>query len=258
MCKMCGYMMSNEQPGPGAEVISLDAVREKNFKQICKTIKKKFPKLKTVLDVGSSTGHFLKVASDEGFSVTGLEPDVHLVDNARSQGHNVINGFFPHAESLSSQMYDIIIFNDSLEHIPNLQEVLQGIKDHLKSTGIVIINLPTSDGIIFKMAFLLNKLGIQAPFNRLWQKSFASPHLHYFNERNLKQFFENNGFVIQYSSSLYYYTIKGLWGRISCKSPFFISIITWLCMVLLYPLFTLNSDCFIACFSFFGREEGNL
>jgi SAM-dependent methyltransferase len=211
-----------------------------------------------VLDVGSSTGHFLKVAVDQGFLATGLEPDVHLAGNARSQGHDVINGFFPHAEGLSTQLYDIIIFNDSLEHIPNLQEVLQGIKDHLKNTGITIINLPTSDGIIFNTAFLLHKLGIQAPFNRLWQKGFASPHLHYFNVRNLKQFFENNGFVMQYSSSLYYYTIKGLWGRISCKSPFFISIITWLCMVLLYPLFTLHSDCFMACFSTSENKECSL
>jgi 2-polyprenyl-3-methyl-5-hydroxy-6-metoxy-1,4-benzoquinol methylase len=258
MCKVCGFLMSHEQPGAGAEVVSLDAVREKNFRLICKTIKEKFPQAKTILDVGSSTGHFLNVASNEGFSVTGLEPDVHLADNVRAQGYNVINEFFPHAKSPLTQTYDIIIFNDSFEHIPNLQEVLRGIKEHLKSTGVVIINLPTSDGIIFKTAFLLNKLGIQIPFNRLWQKGFASPHLHYFNERNLKQFFENNGFVMQYSSSLYYYTVKGLWGRISCKSPFIVSIFAWLCMVILYPLFTFYSDCFMACFSFSVKEGCNL
>jgi len=258
ICKICGYMMSYEQPGAGADVISLDAVREKNFRFICKVIKEKFPHGKTILDVGSSTGCFLKVASDEGFSVTGLEPDIHLAGNARSQGHNVIDGFFPHAKNLSTQKYDIIMFNDSFEHIPNLMEVLQGIRDHLKNTGVAIINLPTSDGIIFKTALLLNKLGIRAQLNRLWQKGFSSPHLHYFNVRNLKRLFENNGFIMQYNSPLHCYTIKGLWGRISCKSSFLVSISAWLGMVLLYPLLTLQSDCFMACFSLFRKEEGNL
>jgi len=255
MCKTCGYMMSHEQPGAGAEVVSLDAVREKNYRFICKIIKEKFIQSKTVLDVGSSDVHFLKVASDEGFSVTGLEPATHLAEKARLHGFYVIDGFFPGARGLSNQLYDIITFNDSWEHFPNLQESLQGIKEHLKKTGIAIINLPSSDGIIFKTAFLLNKIGIRTPFNRLWQKGFASPHLHYFNIRNLKMLFENNGFVMRYSSPLYYYTIKGLWGRISCKSPFFISVFAWLFMVLMYPLVTLCSDCFMACFSLSGNAE---
>jgi SAM-dependent methyltransferase len=242
-------MTSHEQPGAGAEVVSLEAVREKNYRFICRTIRERFPGLKTLLDIGSSDGHFLHIANDEGFSATGLEPASHLAEKARLHGFEVINGFFPYAESLLKNIYDIIIFNDSWEHIPNLKEALQGIKEHLKSTGVAIINLPSSDGIIFKTAFLLNKLGIRTPFNRLWQKGFSSPHLHYFNARNLKQFFENNGFVMRYSSPLYFYTIKGLWGRISCKSTFFVSVLAWLCMVLLYPLVTLCSDCFMACFS---------
>ena len=249
MCKGCGYMMSHNQPGAGAEVVSVDAVREKNFNIICKKIKEFFPQLKTVLDVGCSTGHFLEVASAEGLSVTGLEPDIHLAEKAQSKGHNVINGLFPYAEGISDKMYDIIIFNDSFEHIPNLQEVLQGIKDHIQKSGIAIINIPSSNGFIFKTAFLLNKLRMRTLFDRLWQKGFASPHLHYFNVRNLKQLFENNDFVMHYSSPLCYYTIKGLWGRISCKSSFFVSILAWVCMVLLYPLFALRSDCFMACFS---------
>jgi 2-polyprenyl-3-methyl-5-hydroxy-6-metoxy-1,4-benzoquinol methylase len=152
-CRKCGFFASYEKPGARAEVESLGAVREKKFRLICRAIKEKFPQTKTILDVGSSTGHFLKTAADEVFSATGLEPDARLADSARAQGCDVIDGFFPSAGSLSARTYDAIIFNDSFEHIPSLQEVLQGIKKHLKSTGVVIINLPTSDGIIFKAAF---------------------------------------------------------------------------------------------------------
>jgi 2-polyprenyl-3-methyl-5-hydroxy-6-metoxy-1,4-benzoquinol methylase len=243
-------MGSREQPGAGAEVESIDLVREKNFKTICGVIQKQFPRARAVLDVGSSTGLFLQTARDNGLSATGLEPAVHLAEETRRRGYDVINGFFPGAQELVDKKYDIIIFNDSFEHIPNLQELIQGIKDHLDKThGIAIINLPSSGGLMFKTAFLLYKLGIHAPFDRLWQKGFASPHLHYFNVQNLKRLFERYGFVLKYTAPLRYYTIKGLWKRISCKSSFFVSLVSWVCMVMLYPLSMLQSDCFMACFT---------
>ena len=248
LCKSCKYKYSSEQHGEGAEVESLEAVREKNFKFICNIIKEKFPSAKTILDIGCSKGLFLKIARDEGFLVTGVEPSGHLAEKVRSYGFDVVNDFFPQKENHSHKKYDIIIFNDSLEHIPNLQEILQGIKTHLTDRGSAIINIPTSDGLIIKTASILYKLGIKAPFYRMWQKGFASPHIHYFNLQNLKKLFENNGFAMNYSSSLPLYSIRGLYRRIRCKSSFFVSISTWLFMTLLYPLLSIRNDCLVACF----------
>ncbi|MDR3001649.1 MAG: class I SAM-dependent methyltransferase, partial [Fibromonadaceae bacterium] len=218
-------------------------------KIVCKFIKKKNPKANTVLDVGCSVGLFLKIAEAEGFSVTGLEPDANLAVKLKEQGYQVINGFFPGAEELSNKKYDAIIFNDSLEHIPELQGILQGLKDYLEKNGLVIINVPTSSGIIFKISSLLYKIGVKAPLERAWQKGFASPHVHYFNKDNLLSLFERNGFITQYTTSLSYYTIKGLWKRLSCKSSFIFSIFAWLCLVAMYPFYMLKSDSLMACFS---------
>ena len=252
-------MVSCELPGAGAEVLSLGAVREKNFRIICKVIKEKLftatQESVTILDVGSSTGHFLDVAISEGLSATGLEPDLCLANETRKRGYDVINGFFPNADGLHGQKYDIVIFNDSFEHIPNLPELLQGIKNHLKADGVAIINLPTSDGILFKVSFFLYKIGIKVAFDRLWQKGFASPHVHFFNLKNLTLLFENSGFKLQYSTPLYYYTIKGLWKRISCKSSVIVSLFTWTFLVLLYPLLTFRSDCFMACFKVTANSD---
>jgi len=250
LCKNCLYMSSNEQPGAGTEVITtLEAIRIKNFKFICNIIKEKFSQAKTILDVGCSEGLFLKIARDEGFLATGVEPEEHLVKELRSCGFDVINGFFPQAENLSNKKYDIIIFNDSFEHIPNIQEVLQGIKIHLTDKGCVIINIPNSEGLIFKISYVLYKLGIKVPYHRMWQKGFPSPHLHYFNSQNLKKLFENNGFTMHYSSSLPTYTVRGLYKRISFRTSFVVSIFIWLFMILLYPLLSNRSDIFMACFS---------
>jgi SAM-dependent methyltransferase len=242
-------MSSSEQHGAGAEVISLEVLRRKNFKFICRIIKEKFPHAKTILDVGCSRGLFLEIARDEGFLVTGVEPMEHLAKETISRGFDVINGFFPQMEYLLDKKYDIIIFNDSLEHIPNLQEMLQGIKTYLTDKGCAIINMPTSEGLVFKTSTVLYKLGIKIPYYRMWQRGFASPHVHYFNLQNLKKLFENNGFAMYYSSPLPLYTIRGLYKRISCKSSFFVSISTWLFMTLLYPLLSIRSDCLVACFS---------
>ncbi|GBU25083.1 hypothetical protein R83H12_01722 [Fibrobacteria bacterium R8-3-H12] len=248
LCKSCKYMYSREQHGSGTEAEGLEAVREKNFKFICNIIKEKFPSAKTILDVGCSQGLFLKIARDEGFSVTGMEPSEHLTEEVRSHGFDVINDFFPQKDNHPHKKYDIVIFNDSLEHIPNLQEILQGIKTYLTDGGCVIINIPTSDGLIFKTSSVLYKIGIKAPYERMWQKWFVSPHIHYFNLQNLKKLFENNDFTMNYSSSISYYTIQRLWRRIRVKSSFFVSIFTWLFLVISYPLLS-RGECFMVCFS---------
>jgi 2-polyprenyl-3-methyl-5-hydroxy-6-metoxy-1,4-benzoquinol methylase len=255
MCDNCRYMMSNSQAGAGTEIEGVDAVRKKNFTTICAFIKREFPAANTVLDVGCSRGIFLNTAGKAGLTPTGLEPDKRLAEFCRAQGYNVLDGFFPDAEALSGKIYDVIIFNDSFEHIPNLQNIIEGIKKHLHPVhGIVIVNIPTSDGLMFNLAFFLNKIGIRAPFDRLWQNGFVSPHLHYFNRRSLRLLFEKNGFVTRASYPLPYYLMKGLWRRVSCKSPFALSVVIWFALTLMYPFFRIRSDCFAAYFSLNGKS----
>jgi 2-polyprenyl-3-methyl-5-hydroxy-6-metoxy-1,4-benzoquinol methylase len=243
-------MLSYAQAGPGAEVEGVEAVREKNFRTICAFIKREFPSSDTILDVGCSYGLFLNAAAKAGFKPTGLEPDAGLAEYCRVRGYNVLEGFFPDAEAVSGKVYDIIIFNDSFEHIPNLERIISGIKKLLHpARGCVVVNIPTSDGLMFNIALFLSGLGIRAPFDRLWQKGLASPHLHYFNKSNLRLLFEKNGFVMKTAVPLPYYSMKGLWKRISCVSPLGLSIVSWLALALLYPFFRIWNDCFAAYFS---------
>jgi 2-polyprenyl-3-methyl-5-hydroxy-6-metoxy-1,4-benzoquinol methylase len=246
-------MAADSASGAGAEIESLEAVREKNFIRIITTLKEKYGWCGTVLDVGCSQGVFLRLAARHGFTVTGLEPDERLAAESRNAGFDVVTGFFPDTNALDGKTFDIIIFNDSFEHIPNLQTLLNGIKNHLNKNGVVVVNLPNSDGLVFQTAFLAYKFGIHVPFDRLWQKGFASPHLHYFNVRNLKTLFEKHGFTQQGSAPLSYYLITGLWRRIRCKSSFGVSIIAWLALTVLYPLFCVKNDCFA---SYFTLKQG--
>jgi 2-polyprenyl-3-methyl-5-hydroxy-6-metoxy-1,4-benzoquinol methylase len=247
-------MAADSIPGAGAEIESLETVREKNFARIIKTLKKEYNWCKTILDVGSSQGIFLRSAALHEFTVTGLEPDERLAEESRNSGFDVITGFFPDTDALTGKTFDIIIFNDSFEHIPNLQALIKGIKAYLNKKGVVVVNLPNSNGLMFQSALLAYKFGIPAFFDRLWQMGFASPHLHYFNARNLKMLFERHGFIQRGNTPLSYYLITGLWRRIRCKSSLCIAIIAWLILTILYPFFCVKSDCFVSYFTLKGES----
>ena len=68
------------------------------------------------------------------------------------------------------------------EHLTNLHKVINT-SLALKKDGIIIINSPTSDGIIFNFSLFLMNLGFTKFYDRLWQKNMSSPHLSYFNKK---------------------------------------------------------------------------
>ena len=57
----------------------------------------------------------------------------------------------------------------------------------LKPDGLVVLNLPSSRGFLFRVASFLERLGYVAPWERLWQRGFASPHVSYFAPGNLER-----------------------------------------------------------------------
>ena len=72
----------------------------------------------------------------------------------------------------------------------------------LKTNGQIVINLPSSDGLIYKFSSILNKIGFTNFYDRLWQKNLASPHLSYFNNLNLKMLFKKHGYNLIHTTSL--------------------------------------------------------
>jgi 2-polyprenyl-3-methyl-5-hydroxy-6-metoxy-1,4-benzoquinol methylase len=229
-------MASSFSSGFGAEVEGITSVRVKKYKSICNILKDKFPFHLNILDVGCAHGLFLKIAQNNGFEVVGLEPDHVNASKAREQGFEIIEGFFPDTEQLAGRVFDVVIFNDSFEHIPDLTRVIQGIRQYLKREGIVVINIPSSSGIIFRLSLLLSKLGIVSLLDRLWQKGFTSPHLHYFNPENLRMLFAEQGFEKKHCAPLRCYTLEGLWKRIRYNVPFVKSLFIWVGLTLFYPI----------------------
>ncbi|KTD82763.1 class I SAM-dependent methyltransferase [Legionella waltersii] len=192
----------------------LRELRVKNFKNLVKKIKKLTSEnSRALLDVGCAHGWFLEAAKND-FKVLGLEPDTNIFELTSQNKFTVRNGFFPD-EIKENERFDVITFNDVFEHIPNIKDILTSCNKYLNDKGLLVLNLPSSRGVFYKLSKWFCKIGFLGFFERLWQKDLPSPHLHYFNKSNLIQLLRKNGFQIIKSGSMPAIRFSGLYSRIN-------------------------------------------
>jgi SAM-dependent methyltransferase len=167
-----------------------------------------------LLDVGCAHGWFLSAARQHGFDVVGVEPDRTISRSFENQDFLIKKGFFPDVLE-EHEKYDVIAFNDVFEHIENLENTLQSCQKHLNLGGILIISLPSSNGAIYSLARIMARVGFVNLFERLWQKDFPSPHLHYFNRDNLSCLLKSYNFSEVACGRLDTLRPSGLYKRVS-------------------------------------------
>jgi SAM-dependent methyltransferase len=223
-CKNCGYEKANLQP-----TINLDAahqlidenaietglqdLRISNFKKLLKSIKSLKPNGGHLIDVGCAHGWFLETAIND-FDVFGLEPDKNVYDATASRGLPLRMGYFPDALA-DNEKFDVIVFNDVIEHIPDIEDVLASCYQRLNEDGLLVLNLPSSSGIFYRSSKIFCYFGYPGFFERLWQKDLPSPHLHYFNLANLIFLLKSNKFDLEIKGNLSTLSLSGLYTRIS-------------------------------------------
>ena len=194
-CKNCNYFYSNLSSGFGQDVLGIESLRKENFKKIINAILvyNKNPK---ILEIGSGDGFFIEECVNLKISITGSEASKETIKNLKSKFKNdvnILNISLPMSIMTKTKTkFDFIVFNDVFEHLKDLDSVIQTTIRALKKDGIIIINSPTSDGIIFKISLFLMKIGFTKFYDRLWQKNMSSPHLSYFNKKNLNLLFSKH------------------------------------------------------------------
>jgi len=224
VCKGCGYENAELEPiinsnsahtliDETARENGLRTLRVKNFNALLDHIKIYKTPGGRLLEVGCAHGWFLDVAS-ESFEVLGIEPD-QAVFNAVSQRHpDTRCGYFPDALA-EEEKFDIIVFNDVIEHIPGIDSIIRQCHQHLNKDGLLVLNLPNSQGVFYKLSKLLAKISLPGSFERLWQVGLPSPHLHYFNPVNLGHLIAQHGFEPRAQGELPTLALDGLYERIS-------------------------------------------
>jgi len=246
VCPVCKYEQATLQPvindsrahqliDESRREAGLKSLRVANFRRLLARIKN-FRGGGQLLEVGSAYGWFLDQAQST-FNVVGVEPDERVFDVARSRGVPVRRGYFP-GILRKEERYDVIVFNDVIEHIPDIVRVLESCKAHLVRDGILVLNLPSSTGVFYRVAKILFRCGRAAGFHRMWQVGLPSPHLHYFNERNLTELLKRNGFDVRERGRLSALRLSGLLTRITYtgESHLLTRVVLWAILALALPL----------------------
>ena len=217
-CKNCSFLKSNLKSGYGREIEGIEELRRKNFKQIIKVLKSidNLGKLK-ILEIGSGNGLFIEECKASSIDISGSEADDEQVSLLKKKFSNIFQISLPlqKVDNIKFDKYDFIVFNDVFEHLENLDKVINQLNFFLNDNGKILINLPSSDGIVFKFANLLNSIGINDLYDRLWQKNLSSPHLSYFNNSNLKLLFQKHGYDLIYNNYLNTVSNSGNYKRLN-------------------------------------------
>ncbi|WP_178114855.1 class I SAM-dependent methyltransferase [Pseudomonas saliphila] len=192
--------------------MGLEVLRKDNFRHLVQRLKTYKDQDARLLEVGAAHGWFLSEAG-KVFEVMGVEPDQAVFDHS-DQRDRMRFGYFPDALE-ADERFDIIVFNDVFEHIPDLTSVLNACHSHLTDNGLLLINLPSSSGLFYRLSRTLQCAGLAASFERLWQKDMPSPHVHYFSPDNLDQLVSRFGFTELERGALPTLRLKGLATRIS-------------------------------------------
>ena len=217
-CINCSFFKSKLKPGHGRDIEGISELRRKNFKKIIDIILSlNVNQSLKILEIGSGNGFFIEECEKSNIDITGSESDEEQYNLLAKNFSNIIKIALPikNFNNKLSNKFDVVVFNDVFEHLENLDLILIQLKSILKTNGQIVINLPSSDGLIYKFSNILNKIGFTNFYDRLWQKNLASPHLSYFNNSNLKMLFNKHGYNLIHTTSLDTVSKKGNFIRLN-------------------------------------------
>ena len=138
---------------------------------------------KSILDYGCGAGDFLQHMKNNGYNVMGMEPNdkAREISQSKVGKDNVVNCELKEI----NRKFDIITLWHVLEHIPNLNEIVTELKNHLNPDGTLIIAVP-------------NHLSYDATYyGQQWAAYDVPRHLWHFNPESLKSYFNNFGMKIE-------------------------------------------------------------
>ena len=147
----------------------------KNFKDEFKLGGKK------IIEIGCGTGDYLSILSRVFNNAYGLEYSKKKITTSNKKKLKIINNYLDKNKKINKKYnFDAFFIFSYLEHVPNINTFLNGIKFNLNENAVGIIEVPNFDMILKK---------------RLYSE-FIIDHLYYFTKKTLIRTLELNGFEV--------------------------------------------------------------
>ena len=116
---------------------------KKYVEEICNYFGKKSFK---VLEIASNDGYLLQYFKKKNIYCLGVEPTKGTAIVAEKKGINVIKDFFSFKLSMrlksKKKMFDLVIANNVIAHVPDFYDIIKGIENILTNTGIATFEFP--------------------------------------------------------------------------------------------------------------------
>ena len=142
----------------------------------------------SVLDVGCSTGMFLRVLKDQGYeNVVGVDVSLEQVTHCRVV--NEIPAFRGLSQIPEDNCFDLVSLYAVLEHVPNPVEVFEQSAQRVKVNGHLIVDIPNYRSLYRILS------------GKKWLWLIPPVHLQYFTPKSLVKLASNSGMEISYSST---------------------------------------------------------
>ena len=165
-------------------------------------IAEKFGSYSNILEIGGGEGLLLQGLKKKGFTnLFNVDPS-H--ENVQSEDFESIVGLFPEALSSSKYkgLFDCIIAQHFLEHVPEPVEVLKGARELLSEKGEIWLEVPDMEASALDSYF---QIGIIYPL-----------HLSYFTKESLRVTGEKAGLHLTSLEIIDHYG-KSLWAKFTKK-----------------------------------------
>ena len=142
-----------------------------------------------LLDVGCSSGGFGRVLKERRqVEVWGVEPFAEAAQEAEKHLDKVIRSFFDDAADLPKAYFDVITFNDSLEHFPDEYAPLKLAQTLLKPDGVIVTSIPN-----FRYLENLKHIILEKDFKYTDAGILDRTHLRFFTLKSMRRLFEDIG-----------------------------------------------------------------
>jgi len=134
---------------------------------------------KTLLEIGVGAGQSILWFEEEGFDVSGIEPDgrnVSMINKVLKRGKVAKASV---EEFSSDKVFDVIWMSHVLEHLIEPVNFLKKIRNNLKKNGVFFIEVPNCE------------------YEPMLQSSIEkNPHLYHFTKKALTKMVERTGYKI--------------------------------------------------------------
>ena len=134
-----------------------------------------------LLDVGFGAADILQAARRAKWNVCGVEVSSSAIDHARQCGFDVFHGLL-HDRRYESASFDVVVVSELLEHVAEVQPLLEEIARVLRPGGLLWATTPHAHGLSERI------LGAK------WSVVSPPVHVQLFSIRGLRQLLEATGF----------------------------------------------------------------